>query len=315
MYFNKFSKIEYKIDNRNYELLDIFTRVSFVGDYANSKLYDKYTIQEGETPDDVSGVVYKDLSLSWLVILTNNIFSEDEWYSGDNTFLNIVNKKYSGESYYITNIPALKEGDVMVKVLTTSGTSVTTIDETTYRVVGGFDKNFRRVWGRGGSGTFSAGDNIMFGRKNTQTGAVDIIDFVDSSNIEIKTQYATVRLVEERKNSPVELLQYTNDIVVPPNVVFSSGTIQSSYIPSNTIYTNSSDTTPNFANTLLYYYMTNSGTVPGIRKETFYSTEYDKYKEKQIISVIKPDYVPNIVSTIQDLLRNNEIGKRIVIRF
>jgi len=315
MYLNKFSKIEYKIGNREYELLDIFTRVSFIGDYTNSKLYDKYTIQEGETPDDVAGVVYKDLALSWLVILTNNIYSEDEWYSGDNTFLNIVNKKYPGESYYITNIPALKEGDVMVKVLTTSGNDAATVDETTYRVVAGFDKNFRRVWGRGGSGTFSAGDNIMFGRKNTQTGSIDIIDFVDSSNIETRTQYATIRFLEDRKNSPVGLLQFTNDIVIPPNVTFSSGTIQSTYIPSNTIYTNPSDATPNFANTLLYYYMTNSGVVPGIRKETFYSTEYDKYKEKQIISVIKPDYIPSIVSTIQDLLRNGEIGKRITITF
>lgn len=314
MYLNKFPKLEYSLGNRQFELLDIFTRVALLGDYTSSNAFDKYIIQEGETPDDVAGVVYKDLSLSWLILLTNNIYSEDEWYSGDNTFLNLVNKKYGGESYYITNLPDLKEGDVMVKVLTTTGNTVTTIDETKYRIISGFDKTFRSVWGRSGGGVFSSGDLIMFGRRNTETGAVDIIEFTSSSDITQKTQYTTVQFIENKKDSPYYLTQFTNDVVVPPNLVFSGGTVQSGYIPSNTVYTNPADTELNFANTLLYYYMTNSGNVPGIQKLTNYSKELNKYEEKKIISVIKYDYVGEIVSTIQDLLKTGNSGKRVTLR-
>ena len=313
MSFNKFSTIEYTIGSRNYQLLDIFTKVSILGDYTTSNAFDQYVIQEGETPDDVATLVYGDPNLSWLILLTNNIYSEDEWYSGDSAFATLLDKKYGGEAYYITNLPDLKEGDVMVKVLTTSGQTVSSIDETKYRIISGFDKTFRSVWGKGGAGTFSAGDTVMFGRRNTQTGAVDILNFVSSSDITLNTQHTTVNFIEEKKNSPYYLLQYTNDVVVPPNVVFSGGEIQSTYVPSNTIFTDPLSTETNFANTLLYYYMTNSGVVPGIQKFSYYTKELNKYRERQIISVIKRYLLPDIVSTIQNLVKTKEIGRRVAL--
>lgn len=313
MYFNKFSTIDYKIGNRNYQLLDIFTKVSILGDYTTSNSFDQYVIQEGETPDDVASIVYGDPNLSWVVLLANNIYSEDEWYSGDAAFLTLLDKKYGGESYYITNLPDLKQGDVMVKVLTTTGETVTSIDETKYRIITGFDKTFRSVWGVGGSGTFSPNDKIMFGRRNTQTGAVDILSFTSSSDITINTQHATVKFIEDKKNSPYHLTQYTSDIVVPPNVVFSGGQIQSTYVPINTVYTNPAATETNFANTLMYYYMTNSGIVPSIQKYTYYTKELNKYQERQIISVIKKYLLSDIVTTIQNLIKTKEIGRRVAL--
>ena len=313
MYFNKFSTIEYKIGSRNYQLLDIFTKVSILGDYTTSNSFDQYVIQEGETPDDVATLVYGDPNLSWLILLTNSIYSEDEWYSGDNAFLTLLNKNYGGESYYITNLPDLREGDVMVKVLTTNGQTVTSIDETKYRIISGFDKTFRSVWGRSGVGTFTQGDIIMFGRRNPQTGAVDILNFTSSSDISISTQHTTVKFIEDKKNSPYHLLQYTNDVVVPPNVVFSGGQIQNTYVPSNTIFTDPAATEANFANTLLYYYMTNSGVVPGIQKFSYYTKELNKYRKRQIISVIKRYLLPDVVSTIQNLVKSKEVGRRVVL--
>ena len=313
MYFNKFSTIDYKIGNRNYKLLDIFTKISILGDYTSSNSFDQYIIQEGETPDDVAGLVYGDRNLSWLILIANNIYSEDEWYSGDNAFLTLLDKKYGGESYYITNMPDLKEGDVMVKVLTTNGQTVTTIDETKYRIISGFDKTFRSVWGRGGSGTFSANDKIMFGRKNTETGIVEILNFTDSSDTTIQTQYATVKFIEDKKNSPYHLIQYTNNIVVPPNVVFLNGVIQNNYVPANTIFTDEVSTELNFANTLLYYYMTHSGSVPGIQKYSYYTKELNKYKTQQNISIVKLNIVGQVINTIENLLKTKEIGKRVIL--
>ena len=78
--------------------------------------------------------------------MTNNIISEDEWYSGDNVFLERLNTKYSGEAYYITNLPDLKPGDLMVKVTQNSSYGVIAIDEDFYRIVTDFDKTFRSVW-------------------------------------------------------------------------------------------------------------------------------------------------------------------------
>lgn len=315
MLFKKYEKILYKIGNREVELVDIFTRVSFLDNISSSRAYDDYFIQEGESPEDVSSVVYGNSYYGWLILMCNNILSEDEWFSGDNQFLDMIGTKYRGESYYITNLPDLLQGDVMVKVTSTVGTMVTGIDQSKYRIISKFDKTFRSVWGYSGSGFFSPNDKIMFARKNTQNGTVESLKFKDSLSPTTDTEFATIRFIEDRKNSPIYLTN-VNSVVVPPNVVYSGGTIQQEFISQNTIFTDPSDLTGNnFARTLLYGYMTNSGVVSGIGKFTYFQYERDKYNDRRKIRVLKPEYLGPTIDLIDQLVTSNEIGKKITIGF
>lgn len=312
MLFNNYKKILYTIGNREVELRDIFTRVTFLNDYTSERAYDYYYIQEGEDPEDVARSVYGNEYYSWLVLMTNNIISEDEWYSGDNVFLERLNTKYSGEAYYITNLPDLKPGDLMVKV---TQTSPFTINENFYRIVTDFDKTFRSVWGHGGSGEFLIGDNIMFARQNVN-GSATKLNFISSDDITNTTEYTDIKFIESKKNSPIHFKTINSDLVIPPNVVYVSPTITSDSISKDTIYTNDSELTgENFARTLLYSYMTNTGRVSGVEKLSYYAYELDKYRGSQKLRILKPEYCGPALTLMEQLLTSNSIGKRISIGF
>ena len=315
MLFNNYKKILYTIGNREVELRDIFTRVTFLNDYTSERAYDYYYIQEGEDPEDVARSVYGNEYYSWLVLMTNNIISEDEWYSGDNVFLERLNTKYSGEAYYITNLPDLKPGDLMVKVTQNSPYGVIAIDEDFYRIVTDFDKTFRSVWGHGGSGEFLIGDKIMFARQNVN-GSATKLNFISSSDITNTTEYTDIKFIESKKNSPIHFKTINSDLVIPPNVVYVSPAITSDSISKDTIHTDDFDLTgENFARTLLYSYMTNTGRVTGVEKLSYYDYELNKYRGSQKLRILKPEYCGPALTLMEQLLTSNSIGKRISIGF
>lgn len=295
------------------ELRDIFTKVTFLEDFTSDRAYDYYYIQEGENPEDVARRVYGNETYSWLILMVNNIISEDAWYAGDGKFLSKLNVNYAGESYYITNLPDLLPGDLMVKVTQTSDNDIVAIDESVYRVVTSFDKVFRSVWGHGGSGTFSAGDRIMFARN---AGIASALEFISSSDITQLVEYTNIKFIEDKLNSPLHFKHTTNDLVIPPTVVYVNGAPQADNIKQDTVYTNDLYLTgENFARTLLYAYMSNAGTVHGMTKYSNYNYELDKYTGSQRIRILKPEYSGSALSLMEQLLKSNSIGKRIAIGF
>lgn len=319
MLFNKYQKISYNIGGKEFEACDIFTRVTFLQNYSSSKAYDTYYIQENETPEDVANKVYGNMYYSWLILLVNDIIEDDEWYRGDNHFTDLMTKNYGGESFYIYNLPNIQQGDLMIKVTSTSGNEVTEVDSTVYRIINDFDKDFRSVWGRSGQGTFNSGDKIMFARRNPNNGIVEPISFASSDDPDVSTQFAVLQYTEQKKNSPVYFINSLN-VVVPTNVVYSGSptpTVQKTSVNYNTVYTNSGDNTTeqNFAKTLLYYYMENSGTFPNLSKLTYNQVEYNKYIARRTIKILKPEYLQTTVDLISRLVRTNEIGRRIAIGF
>lgn len=309
MYFNKFNRINYTIDGKEYELLNIFSRVSFIYPYISDQVWDEYIIQEGESPENVAHSVYGDTALSWFVLLQNNILSEDEWYGGDLKFTTLLSQRYDGDALYITNLPNLQEGDLVVKVTQTSGNTVTEIDEQTYRIVKNFDKQFRYVWGVKGSGTFSANNKIAFARKSNNT--ITILDLVDSSTGDT-TQFTTIKYIEPKNQAPIYFVKVDNRITIPPTVQFN-GQIQEGYVNQSNESINPLDVELNFADTLLYWYMSNNGTAPSVEKHTFYKDLYNKYYRTQKILMMKKQYAGTVIGKIRTALSTNEIGKRIII--
>lgn len=316
MLFKKYPKILYQIGTRKVELCDLLVRVSFLQNYSSEKAFDEYFIQSGESPEDVAYKVYGTEGYSWLILLVNNILDEDQWYSGDEKLNYIIQKNYYGESYYITNLPDLLSGDIMVKVTSSANGEPITIDETKYRVINNFNKNFRNIWGGNGSGTFSASDSVLFARKNNQSGSLDILSFYSSDDPTTTTKVTQIKLIEKRKNSPI-YFKTTNNVVVSPYSIYENGILERDTIKSDVVYSNEFDSTTeeNFAKTLLHYYMTTGNLAPGIQKFTYENQEINNYKKSEKIKVLKPEYAEKTIDTIKGLLTGNEIGKRIIIGF
>ena len=83
MYFNKFPKIVYdfKGDNEFRIVTNILKRLSLRKEVSDSlTLFNRYDVEEGETPESLADAVYGDVSLYWIICYTNDI------YNGYNTY-------------------------------------------------------------------------------------------------------------------------------------------------------------------------------------------------------------------------------------
>ena len=99
MYFNKFPKIVYdfKGDNEFRIVTNILKRLSLRKEVSDSlTLFNRYDVDEGETPESLADAVYGDVSLYWIICYTNDIIDRyHDWPMTHSQFLSFVNDKYS----------------------------------------------------------------------------------------------------------------------------------------------------------------------------------------------------------------------------
>ena len=81
MYFSKFPMMVYDIKgNKNYKLLPhILRRVKLRSGLRSSRfVFDKYSVKEGERPEDIAFKYYGDPEYHWVILLVNNV--TDRYY-------------------------------------------------------------------------------------------------------------------------------------------------------------------------------------------------------------------------------------------
>ena len=99
MFFSKFPKMLYDIDgNGNLKIVtDLLRRVKVRSSIRDSlSLFDKYDVQNGETPESIAYKVYGDTEYHYIILMLNNI--TDRYYGWPLTsyeFENYVNEKYA----------------------------------------------------------------------------------------------------------------------------------------------------------------------------------------------------------------------------
>ena len=118
-YFNQFPGIDYDLkgDGNRTIVTDIFRRVkarSKIQD--NITLFDKYTVMEGEKPEDVAYKAYGDADYFWVVTLVNNIVNRYyDWPLDSYSFQQFINDKYSNPDgihhYEVTQSSGKQSGD------------------------------------------------------------------------------------------------------------------------------------------------------------------------------------------------------------
>lgn len=104
MYFRKFPLLGYSFegDLHSQFVVDITKRVK-VRDkiITEATLYDLYNVLDGETPEVVAAVRYRDPNLHWVILLTNSIIDPYfGWPLASNVLKDYVIEKYgSGDIY------------------------------------------------------------------------------------------------------------------------------------------------------------------------------------------------------------------------
>ena len=116
---------------------NIFKRAVMRDDIFNEvTAFTKYSVIGDERPDQVANSFYKDPTLDWVILTTNNIIHvRDEWPMGSQDFATYINEKYTDQElsnihHYETEVLRNSRGQLMqpegLKV--PSGHSITFID-------------------------------------------------------------------------------------------------------------------------------------------------------------------------------------------
>ena len=119
-FFDQFPRINYNLSGVNGNttiVTDIFRRVkarSKIQD--NITLFDKYTVMEGEKPEDVAYKAYGDSDYFWVVTLVNNIVNRYyDWPLEEFVFQQYVADKYSNPDgihhYEVTQSSGKQSGE------------------------------------------------------------------------------------------------------------------------------------------------------------------------------------------------------------
>ena len=119
-FFDQFPRINYNLTGVNGNttvVTDIFRRVKARSKIAdNVSLFDKYTVMEGEKPEDVAYKAYGDADYFWVVTLVNNIVNRYyDWPLPQFAFQQFLKDKYSNPDgihhYEVTQSSGKQSGD------------------------------------------------------------------------------------------------------------------------------------------------------------------------------------------------------------
>ena len=118
-YFAKFPKIVYDITgNGNVKLVpDIFRRIKVRSKIRdNVSLFDKYDVDEGESPETVSYKIYGSTDYFWVICLMNDIVNRyHDWPLDEYNFQQFVANKYDNPGdihhYEVTQNSGPQKGD------------------------------------------------------------------------------------------------------------------------------------------------------------------------------------------------------------
>jgi hypothetical protein len=315
-YFSNFPKIQYSFqNNKSFEMVDMFKKAVFSQNTLNNEtVFDTHQLTIGASPEVASFNFYNNSAYSWILFASNNLVNpHTDWPVEWTSFLNSLDKKYNGISYYIFKQPPIEIGDVIIKLQITGSCSgaeeenysgcTLTADNTTYAIVKDWNIEFRYLTCVGGAGiTFSEGDIFAVARKDS-TDILKLLDFgiefPTASVAETKFSVFKILRADEEKNA-IEYFLADGKVISPYiklNPVNANGSVTQYYSKTNASkisidggYLTDSD---NFYGTALYCYSAeNIKGIPTILQiKTKYDVELEENSKKYQIKALKPGFL------------------------
>ena len=120
MYFSMFPKIDYDLlGNGTTNRFTNITKRAVISNHVRKNIvnFDFYDVVDGESPEIIADLYYKNISLHWLVLLSNDIVNVyDQWPKSLSALEKYVNDKYDdpfGVHHYTIN---QSSGDTTKKI-------------------------------------------------------------------------------------------------------------------------------------------------------------------------------------------------------
>jgi hypothetical protein len=126
MYFSMFPKIDYDLlGNGTTNRFTNITKRAFISNHVRKNIvnFDFYDVVDGESPEIIADLYYKNVYLHWIVLLSNDIVNVyDQWPKSLLSLENYINDKYDdpfGVHHYTIN---QSSGDTTKKIIITDNT-------------------------------------------------------------------------------------------------------------------------------------------------------------------------------------------------
>ena len=307
MYFENFPKLTYTFSEKIYELSDIFRRVAFSQTSLNNRfIFNDYYMVDGETLESVADKIYGDSTLSWILLLANNITTQFDIPQRSEKLENYLNNKYPGKILYFSQyLKNIQPGDFLAQVTVVSE-QITSTSTTNYAVIKDYDPVFRYITVNSIYGSLSVGTNVGFYRKVGNSYQNITFDVIETVNGDIEEKgYASILKISNEKDASVNFISSTGNYLSPYSTSLTFN------VKSNAIGTYNpsvSSDTETIYNTTLYKYMNNTSNSLLSSVQTHSTLLYENNESARIIKILKPGYVADLISEIQILL-NSETEK------
>ncbi len=325
MYFNPFPKTEYSLGSKTETVVDIFRKVAISQNNTDS-IFTEELVGDSDNVESLAEKYYGDASLSWIILLTNNIIDPmSEFVLSTKNFDSLINTKYSGSIFYFEENVHLQQGDILifinpVNAFTSyddnklpSELQSTDLDLNQYCFVNSYNNEFRYARVTNIVGSFDTTTKVAAYRKiNNKLELITFTKKLTTGGAEQDAFVLPIKLVNDYYKAPLYIYNATNQIISPYRRYFSS-TVQDDYIllEANGLYTNASDINA-FRSSLLYQMIISNTSISGLSVKTILQDLTEKNEKYRTIKILNKEFITPFIQTFNEMISSDNVRFRVI---
>jgi hypothetical protein len=319
MYFDPFPLTEYTINGKTETVIDIFRKV-LISNVNKPNIFTEVLVQDSDSLESLAQEYYGDSSLSWIILVTNNIIDpNNEFILSTENLESLLNTKYSGNIAFFEENVQLQEGDILINVkasvpLTTPPNGLTSgdLETTKYFFVSNYNNEFRYARTSNETGNIVAGDKFAAYRKiNDQLILIDFEKGFTLGQESIPCCVLPLKKYDTYISSPIYIYTSNNE-VVSPYQKYNGGSLLQDYVNLEADGMYSGITNDNsFRDSVLYQHVMNNQNLSLL---TFtigeqVRTNNEKYRK---IKLLPPNFVNEFINTFNELISRDDVRFRLI---
>jgi hypothetical protein len=321
MYFDSFPKIDYTINGKTEELVDIFRRVA-ISKTPGTGTYTEIVVTDSDTIESLAEKYYGDANYSWVIAVTNNMINPlEEFPKSSNVLRQLYDTKYEGTIFYFEENISLQEGDVLIAALPTisidtlpANLSSIDLDTSKFCFVNSYSNEFRYARVTNISDTFSTGDKVVAFRKINDS--LQQLNFTKQTDPELAVQDACVmpiKKVDSYLNSPVYIYNTSTLRILSPYRKYELSVLQddSVKLEANGTYEEATDNNA-FRQSILYKIVMDGGTVSDVSLLKLKEDIENSNEKFRRLKIIPNEALPSFLDTFTRLIASGNINSRLI---
>lgn len=325
MYFNPFPKTEYSLGSKTETVVDIFRKVAISQSNTDS-IFTEELVGDSDNVESLAEKYYGDASLSWIILLTNNIIDPmSEFVLSTKNFNSLINTKYSGSIFYFEENVHLQQGDILIflnPINAWTGYDENTLPENLqsgnldlnqYCFVNSYNNEFRYARVTNIVGSFDTTTKVAAYRKiNNKLELITFTKKLTTDGVEQDAFVLPIKLVNDYYKAPLYIYNATNQIISPYRRYFSS-TVQDDYIllEANGLYTNASDINA-FRSSLLYQMIILNTSISGLSVKTILQDLTEKNEKYRTIKILNKEFITPFIQTFNEMISSDNVRFRVI---